>query len=930
MPSKFLAQISVAIGLAALSGSLYAIKPDPNDPANRGTFRFAAPAVKFDISPPLRTIQAIPPPGTPAEPFWGSLMADPDGPKIQGPQSVDRSVQGFLGPMTVPPPLQTFAAGTGGANPPDPNGDIGPNHYVRMSNVSFQIFDRSGTSVFGPAAINTLFSGFGGDCEAENAGDPVVLYDQLADRWLLTQFSDSNGPGFFNCVALSQTSDPTGSYFRWAFPTGTFPDYPKYGVWPNAYLISTREVNAGLIGAYAIDRQQMLAGVPNPTVVSFTVPVNENSGDGLLPSDLDGNLLPPDPDKSFYIGAMDDGGPYGATQDALAIWEFDVDFATPTNSTFILTDVLPISPYDTQFPCSGRRCIPQPTQPAVDILSYRQRAINRAAYRNFGSYQSLVTNQSVEAAPGIGGTRWWEIRNLGNSPVLYQDSTFAPGVTDQISRWMGSAAQDAAGNIALGYSAAGTPLAPAIRYTGRLQGDPLNQMRGEGVIINGAGENTGSGRWGDYTSLNIDPTDDCTFWYINEYFATTGGTWTLRVGSFRFPECGVPGGSFGIAAVPLTQSVCAPNDAVYTVDAHAYEGFTGSAMLSATNPAGTTATFAPPTIASIPGSSTLTIGNTGGAAFGQYQIDIQATSGATQTRSVMLNLFTATPSAPALVSPAPAAVGQSRNPTLEWMTVTQGETYVVEIATDNAFANIVETSPATTGTSYVVQNPLNFGTEYFWRVVSTNICGAGTASATGSFTTRPAVGVCTGEDSARREFFDNVDNGNIGWAIAPASGNNWRISTANPSSAPNSWLGPDFTVTADTTLASPIISIPADSQFSALRFQHSVNMEENGANACWDGGFVEISTDNGGSWAPLDPVTPLEGSYFGPIPGGQQAYCGTVPYSTASMDLAGFAGQDVRVRFRVITDSNTGDFPLGWDVDDIQVISCGLNKDGFE
>ena len=284
----------------------------------------------------------------------------------------------------------------------------------------------------------------------------------------------------------------------------------------------------------------------------------------------------------------------------------------------------------------------------------------------------------------------------------------------------------------------------------------------------------------------------------------------------------------------------------------------------------------------------------------------------------------------ALVSPAPAAVGQSRNPTLEWMTVTQGETYVVEIATDNAFANIVETSPATTGTSYVVQNPLNFGTEYFWRVVSTNICGAGTASATGSFTTRPAVGVCTGEDSARREFFDNVDNGNIGWAIAPASGNNWRISTANPSSAPNSWLGPDFTVTADTTLASPIISIPADSQFSALRFQHSVNMEENGANACWDGGFVEISTDNGGSWAPLDPVTPLEGSYFGPIPGGQQAYCGTVPYSTASMDLAGFAGQDVRVRFRVITDSNTGDFPLGWDVDDIQVISCGLNKDGFE
>jgi len=931
MSSKYLWTLTAAIGLAVLSAPLHAIKPDPDDPANRGTFRFAAPAAQFDISPPLRDIP-IGPSNEDDNGFWGSLMADPDGPfKIQGPQSVDRSVQSFLGPLTMPPTIQNFPVGTGGANPPDPNGDVGPNHYVSMWNARFQIFDKTGTSLFGPANINTLFTGFGGACENENAGDPIILYDQLADRWLLTQFSDSSGPGFFNCVALSQTGDPTGQYFRWAFPTAVFPDYPKYGVWPNAYLISTREVGNQEIGAYAVDRAQMLAGNPNPTVVSFIVPVTANSGDGLLPSDLDGTMLPPDTDKAFYIGAMDDGAQYGATQDALAIWEFDIDFATPTNSSFILTDVLPISPYDTTFPCNGRRCIPQPTQAAVDILSYRQRPINRAAYRNFGSYQSLVTNQSVEAAEALGGTRWWEIRNLGNNPVIYQDSTFAPGITDNIHRWMGSIAQDSAGNTALGYSAAGVTLPPAIRYTGRLESDPLNQMRGEGVIIDGPGENTGSGRWGDYTSINIDPTDDCTFWYINEYFASTGGTWTLRAGSFKFPECDTPGGTFGLAAVPLTQSVCAPDDATYTIETHAYNGFVGSATLVATGaPAGTTVSFAPPTIPAIPGTTTMTVGNTAGGTAGSFVIGIEATSGTTQQRSVALDLFTMVPDAPALVSPAIGAVGQGRNPTLTWALATQGQTYVVEVATDSGFANIVQTSPVTTGTSFVVPTALDFGTEYFWRVVSTNICGTGTESVTGSFTTRPAVGVCTGDDAARTEFADDMESGTNGWTVNPAAGNTWAQSTLNPSSGATSWLGPDFTVTADAQLISPSITIPADHVFAALRFQHSVNMEENGGTACWDGGFVEISTDDGANWAVLDPVTPLEDVYTGPLPSGQQAFCGTRPYNTASMDVASFAGQDVRFRFRVLTDSNTGDFPLGWDVDDVSVVSCGLRADGFE
>ncbi|MEZ5443648.1 MAG: hypothetical protein R3F15_19455 [Lysobacterales bacterium] len=925
---------AAALLTAALSSTpLWAADAAKSEPVSRGTFRFAAPAVQFDVSPPLRNIPIKAPPDLNFGDFFGTLMVDPDPPfKRMGPQTPDAAVQGFLGPVTVPPTIQNFNVGTGTANPPDPNGDVGPNHYVRMANASFQIFNKTGTSLFGPANINTLFTGFGGDCETENAGDPIVLYDQLADRWLLTQFSNSTGPGFFNCVALSTSGDPTGTYFRWAFPTGTFPDYPKYGIWPGAYMISTREVNAGLIGAYAIDRAEMIAGNPSPVVISFTVPVNEFSGDGLLPTDLDGDTLPPDPNTAWYIGAMDDGGAYGATQDALTIWEFSWDFVTPTNSSFEVASVLPIAPYDTIFPCDGRSCIPQPAPlGAVDILSYRQRPINRAAYRNFGSYQSIVTNQSVEAAEALGGTRWWEIRDPGADAVLYQDSTFAPGVTDGIHRWMGSIAQDSAGNLGMGYSAGSSALFPSIRYTGRLESDELNTMRGEGVIIDGGGGHTAATRrWGDYTSINIDPTDDCTFWYINEYFASSGTQWTLRAGSFKFPECEAPGGSFGAAAVPLTQAVCAPNDAVYTVETHAYNGFVGAATLNVSNlPPGTTASFAPLSIATVPGNSTLTIGNTGSGTAGGYDLLIEATSGATRSRTVHLDLFTQTPAAPALMSPADASVDTSTAPLLTWDTSTQGQTYVVEIATDAGFANIVQSSTASAATSYQAQ-PLNFDTQYFWRVRSGNVCGDGVASTPRSFTTRPAPGMCSADGFVRVEFNDDVESGTNGWTTIPASGNAWVRSTANPSSGQFSWFAVDATVTSDQQLISPTISIPPDHTLSLLRFEHDMNAENNGGAACWDGGFVEISTDGGTNWTILESPSLLEDEFFGPLPGGTAAWCGVLPYSTASFDVSSFAGQDVQFRFHMQTDTNTGTAPLGWHVDDIRVVSCGLLEDGFE
>jgi hypothetical protein len=907
---------------------------------SRGTFRAVSTAVHFDVSPPLRDVAVRVPPDATGD-FFGTLMIDPDPPgkPSYGPQDRDGRVQSSqLLPLVIPPPSATFNVGTGTANPPDPVGDVGPNHYVRMANASFQIFSKTGTSLFGPANINTLFTGFGGDCETENAGDPIVLYDQLADRWLLTQFSNSTGPGFFNCVALSTSSDPLGTYYRWAFVTATFPDYPKYGVWPNAYLISTREVNAGLIGAYAVNRADMLAGNPNPALVQFTVPVNAFSGDGLLPADVDGDALPPPGSPAYYVGSMDNGGPYGATQDALSLWEFDINFATPAASTFEVVATIPIAPYDTIFPCSGRSCIPQPAPlGAVDILSYRQRPMNRAAYRNFGSYQAIVTNQSVEAAPAMAGIRWWEIRNPGTNAVLYQDSTYAPGISDGIHRWMGSIAQDSAGNMALGYSAGGPTLFPSVHYTGRLESDALNQMgQGEGIFVTGGGGLTATTRrWGDYTSMNVDPTDDCTFWYVNEYFAASGTQWTMRAGSFKFPDCGNP--NLGVAALPLSQAVCAPDDATFSVEAHGYDGFTSATNLSVSGvPAGATSSFSPATINPTPGTSTLTIGNIGAAAPGSYTLTITGSSttpALTRSRTVNLDVFAGgAPAAPTGLAPASGTGGQLLGPTLSWAPTAQSTSYVVEIATDGAFANIVYTSPPITTTSLQVPTVLTANTTYHWRVRGANLCGAGSNSATSTFTTRVAPGTCGPGQVLQTRFFDDIENGVNGWTTVPASGTTWARSSARPSSGAFAWLATGVAVVSDQRLISPLVNLPANDAAPTLRFRHDVTLEPNGATSCFDGGFVEISTDGGTAWTLLPQANQLQDFYDGTLGSGERAWCGTQPYSDASFDLGAYAGQQVRFRFRASTDAGVGTEPHGWYVDDVRVETCleALFINGFE
>lgn len=538
-------------------------------------------AAAFDTSPPLRTMQPI---ERPADFAQTVMPPRPQGPVGDERHDADGALQTTAAPTPPGPvsgPLFTFEGPSNQdnfnifgfrVNPPDPVGDVGQHHYVAMVNLVFSIYSKTGTLLGGPFDTGTLWQGFPIEDCTDPSGDPIVVYDEISNRWYLTQFTTRAQPNpvddrYYNCVAVSTTNDPLGSYYRYAFPTGNFfPDYPKYGVMPDGLYITTREFGPTeadyRIGVYAINRHQLTEGDPNPTVVSFYLtdgvePLNL-LGDGILPADLDGKRHPPPHSPEYFAGTQDDGGGYGGTFDAINFFEADVDFAHPANSTFELTKQIPVAPFDSIYPCgvtpgqpppnqpNARDCLPQPGitdgSRFLDILSYRQRPTWRLQYRNFKTHESLVTNQSVEAAPFVAGVRWYELRNPRN-PVIHQQGTYAPG--DGVHRWMGSVAMDKQGNLAAGYSVVnGTNVFPGIRYTGRLASDPLGQLtQPEQVLQAGSGvQTTVNSRWGDYTSLNVDPRDDCTFYYINEYYtaasqATSPAGWLNRIGAFKFPGC---------------------------------------------------------------------------------------------------------------------------------------------------------------------------------------------------------------------------------------------------------------------------------------------------------------------------------------------------------------------------------------------------------
>ena len=502
-----------------------------------------------DTSPPLRSMKVIPPSAGRVENERENGRHGTVG--SSDTQTKDPVVQSSFGPLSMPTPLMTFEGinNRNGVLPPDNNGDVGPNNYVEWINLSFQIFDKSGNSLFGPANGNTLFTGFNSECAGTNDGDPITLYDPIANRWLMSQFAQPNWPSgpFYQCVAVSATADPLGAWNRYSFQTSAtkLNDYPHFGVWPDAYYMSANLFTppsfawAGT-GIYAMDRTRMLAGQA-ATMQMFELPLSDWGG--ILPSDLDGSTLPPAGAPNTYIEVNDAAwDPPNTPADELQFHQFHVDWTTPSNTTFSPTVHVAVAPFD-GIACANfdTNCIPQQGS-SVKLDAITDRTMYRLAYRNFGDHESLVLNHTVDVNGtdnGYTGVRWYEIRNpRANPPTIYQQGTYAP---DSNSRWMGSAAMDRSGNMAIGFSISSASMYASIAYAGRLATDPLNTLaQGEAMMYAGTGAQTHSAnRWGDYTMLSVDPTDDCTFWYVNEYIQTTGSApWHTRIGKFKFPTCG--------------------------------------------------------------------------------------------------------------------------------------------------------------------------------------------------------------------------------------------------------------------------------------------------------------------------------------------------------------------------------------------------------
>jgi len=501
-------------------------------------------AIKFDkTAKPLREMFDT---GEKPEPARGGKDFEPG-----RPQPVGNRLVPFTDPLAdksvgLPSALAEIKASTNGtpidpANrvaPPDTTGDVGPNHYVQWVNLRYSIYNlvrgvNNEITAFLPVAGfpkngNVIWQGFGGRCQTDNDGDPIVQYDQLADRWILTQFAVGGTP-YTQCVAVSTTGDPTGTYFRYAFSYDrSFNDYPKMGVWPDAYYISYNMFRNGrsFTGntVCALERARMLSGLSARQAC-----VNTTATHSMEPADLEGTTLPPANSPNLLMSI---------TTSTVQFWRFAVNWTAGTGTLTGPTTVAGVAAFSRA--CGGGACIPQPgTTTVLDTLA--DRLMYRLSYRNFGDHEALVINHSVTSGSGV-GIRWYELRNAAGqtfgsaAPVLFQQGTFAPS---NDFRWMGSAAMDKTGGIAVGYNISSSSIVPSIRYAYRGPADAPGTMGNETSVLVGSGIQNGNlTRWGDYSTISVDPVDGCTMVFTTQFQPANGNfNWTTYIHSFKLSTC---------------------------------------------------------------------------------------------------------------------------------------------------------------------------------------------------------------------------------------------------------------------------------------------------------------------------------------------------------------------------------------------------------
>jgi len=804
-------------------------------------------------------------------------------------------------------PIQNFE-GTGnldGVMPPDTQGDVSLDNYVQVINSRFAVWAKTGSVVLSGTPLSTIWTGIPAPWAGTNNGDPVVLWDQAAQRWIISQFSLPSG-NYAELVAISQTSDPTGSWYRYVFQFGTqLPDYPKIGVWPDGYYLSFNQFASGSTysgtGACALQRDKMLIGDPTAAMVYKTQGTTSSDPWAMLPSDWDGSNTPASGEPDYFM-YFDDWS--STTTQYLRIWSFHVDWATTSNSTFGQTFQLATAAFNSTIcnddvcnNCRGR-CIPEPggTGTSYMLEDLADRLMFRNQYRNFGTYGTMVDCHSVNAGNGIAGCRWYELRNYGSGWSIYQQGTYSPDVT---FRWMPSVAMNGNGDIALGFSLSNSSnVYPSIHYTGRLSTDPLGQMTlAEQTIINGSGSQNYSsyGRWGDYSCMTVDPSDDQTFWYTNEYVQTTGNwNWQTRIASLRFnnqPTVTTTGATAITATGATLNGTINPNGLAST-----FHFEWGTSLAYGNN---TTSTSAGSGISAVPVNASIS-GLTGGTIY-YFRLDgtnsdgttnanyMNFTAGAafdTTTRASAITASTATSGGNVLSDGGVAVTargvcwGTSANPTLSGNHTTDG-------------------SGVGTFTSYLTG--LTYYTLYHIRAYATNSFGTWYGNDL-TFTT-----LCGTYTLPFSQTFDNTSMPSC-WSQVDHQGNGeiWQFGTITSSGAPSltgnyAYLnsrgyGSGNSQNAD--LVTPTLDLSLYTSLY-LKFNHYFRIRSGYSSS----GTLSYSTDNGSTWTQI-----------------QQWTASTSNPAAFNQVINGAAGYS-QVKFKW---NYTGTYGYWWAIDDIYISSSGL------
>ena len=469
------------------------------------------PAIDYRVRPVELSPQRATQPST----FLDAILQTNPGPVI--PLTIVRDFDGILG----------------GGTPPDPTGAVGMTQYVQAVNSSFAIFVKAtGRRLFGPSRISVLWKGTNDTCAQHDHGDPIVLYDKLAHRWVISQFILR---GFnMQCIAVSNGEDAMGTYQLYRFNYPAKNDYPKFGTWPDAYYVSFNMFSGESGGrACAYERDKILVGAPATQTrqVCFrnNFAAGESSRFGQLPADFDGTMPPPAGAPNVFARRRSDGL-------HIELRRFRVNWANPTLSTFgngpkhAPDTLLRVSPFADA--CGGGTCVPQlGTTERLDTLG--ERLMFRNVYRRFADHEVLLFNHSVKSGSSV-GVRWYEVRDPAGTPALAQQGTFAPDAT---ARWMGSIAIDKTGNIALGYSASSSAVHPGIRATARTPATTTGVLGVETSLFAGPASQNDAFRWGDYSQLTVDPSDECTFWFTAEYAGPQRPLRRSRITAFRLAGC---------------------------------------------------------------------------------------------------------------------------------------------------------------------------------------------------------------------------------------------------------------------------------------------------------------------------------------------------------------------------------------------------------